>query len=74
MKPSKRDQLSEHLYQIRGLGSLLISTGLASEEYEDWSAVAIAGRIVVEHAESLLELLDEIEEAADGQSTQETSS
>lgn len=70
MNQSIRDKMAEGLGRIRAHGSLLISAGLASEEYEDWRAVAVNGRMVIDEAENLLELIDETEETV-GHQTQE---
>jgi len=56
-------ELDKILSRIRVQGSLLRSAGLASDEYEDWSAVIASGKMIQEEAEGALDLLDEIVDA-----------
>jgi len=70
----------EILSRIRTHGSLLLSAGLASDEYEDWNAVIACGKMIQKDAERGLDLLDQIEalteaeptETDNGNQTQET--
>ena len=58
------------LSRIRTQASLLLSAGLASDEYEDWNAVIACGKMIQKDAERGLDLLDQIEALAEAESTE----
>ena len=52
------DKAAAALCQIRCLGSLLITAGFSEQAFREWNSVATAGEMIVDLAETTLDLFD----------------
>ena len=59
------DQIGDILERIRALGSLLISASLGSWEHDDWTAVLIGGRMIMDDAQLVLDEFDRVSATAE---------